>query len=95
MVTLVGLAAKSAPGKTADVAASCIGGEFALGVQNALSGDKVGRLYAPNIIDDWTADVTPEERRATGPHSAEIYWNVSTWNPYQVMLVKSRIDEAR
>ena len=94
MLTLIGTAAKS-PGKSVDITASCVGGEFAMGVQNALSGDKMGRLYAPNIIDDWTADVTPEARRATGPHSAEIYWNVSTWNPYQVILVKSRIDESR
>lgn len=91
--TLAGLATHTSPGKFADIASSCVMGEFAYGVQNALSGDLVGRLYAPNIIDEWTEDLTPPERAKTGPHSVEIYWNVSTWNPYQVVLVKSRIDE--
>lgn len=92
LVTLSGLAAKAAPGKFADVASSCIGGEFATSVQNALSGDRIGRLYAPNILDDWTQDVSPRDQQHA-PRSAEIYWNVSTWNPYQVILVKSRIEE--
>lgn len=95
VATLAGFATRSSPGKFADVASSCVMGEFAYGVQNALSGDLVGRLYAPNIIDDWTEDVTPPSRAKTGPHSVEIYWNVSTWNPYQVVLVKSRIDETQ
>jgi len=42
-----------------------------------------GRLYAANIIDAWT---TP---RANG--AVDIYWNVSTWNPYQVMLMRTRV----
>jgi hypothetical protein len=73
-------------------APKCLAGEVAFGVQNAASGDLIGRLYAPNIIDDWTQDVTAKGRAANAPRSAEIYWNVSTWNPYQVILVKSRID---
>ncbi|MET0384667.1 MAG: hypothetical protein ABW321_01850 [Polyangiales bacterium] len=92
VATLAGLGAKN-PGQLADVAGSCVMGEFAYSVQSAMSGDPVGRLYAPNIIDEWTADLTPRDQTEHGPHSAEIYWNVSTWNPYQVILVKSRIDE--
>ena len=43
-----------------------------------------GRLYAANIIDAWT---TP---RANG--AVDVYWNVSTWNPYQVMLMRTRVN---
>lgn len=41
-----------------------------------------GVLYAPSIIDQWTTvrdDVT------------DLYWFVSTWNPYQVVLMKSSL----
>lgn len=93
IAALSGMAAKSTPAKAADVAASCIAGEFAIGAQNALSGDRVGRLYAPNVLDDWTEDVTPRAAPKGTPRAAEIYWNVSTWNPYQVVLIKSRIEE--
>ena len=41
-----------------------------------------GRLYGPNIIDCWT------ESRG---NQVDLYWNVSTWNPYQVALIKTRI----
>ena len=48
----------------------------------ALWGDQTyGVLYGPNIIPEWT-----EERGAY----VDLYWNVSTWNPYQVVLLKSR-----
>lgn len=43
----------------------------------------VGHFYAPNIIDEYT--------RRIGENELEIIWNVSTWNPYQVILVKTRI----
>ncbi|MDD9934064.1 MAG: hypothetical protein OXT09_10690 [Myxococcales bacterium] len=49
----------------------------------------VGRLYGPNVVDHWTED-----------HSfsffgidydiADTYWNISTWNPYGVQLMKTR-----
>jgi len=42
-----------------------------------------GRLYGSNIIDAWT---TP---RANG--AVDIYWNASTWNPYQVVLMRTRV----
>jgi hypothetical protein len=92
-VSIAGAANAAPSGSLAKEAASCIAGEVAQGMQKALSGDLVGRLYAPNIIDDWTVDLTPPDRAQSGPHSVEIYWNVSTWNPYQVVLVKSQIDE--
>ena len=45
-----------------------------------------GRLYGPNIVDCWT------ESRS---NQVDLYWNVSTWNPYQVVLMKSRITRGR
>jgi hypothetical protein len=43
-----------------------------------------GFLYGPNIFDCWT------EAREDGS-AADVYWNVSTWNPYQVILLRTRI----
>jgi hypothetical protein len=43
-----------------------------------------GRLYGANIVDAWTT-----ARPNNG--GADIYWNVSTWNPYQVVLMKTRL----
>jgi hypothetical protein len=45
--------------------------------------DEYGRLYSPNIVDAWTT-------ARTG--GSDIYWTVSTWNPYQVVLMKTRIN---
>jgi hypothetical protein len=42
-----------------------------------------GRLYGSNIIDAWTT------ARAGG--AVDIYWNASTWNPYQVILMRTRV----
>jgi hypothetical protein len=78
-----------------DVATSCIGGELARAFQDTVSGDPIGRLYAPNIIDDWTEDVTDAAARDRGEHAVELYWNVSTWNPYQVALFKTRLTTRR
>jgi hypothetical protein len=41
-----------------------------------------GWLYGPNVIECWTT------ARDGG---ADIYWNVSTWNPYEVVLMKTRV----
>jgi hypothetical protein len=71
------------------VAKSCIAGEISRKVQDRMSGNMIGRLYAPNIIDEWTHDVTDAAARARGERSVELYWNVSTWNPYQVVLWKT------
>lgn len=67
-------------------AASCLAGGAAMSVQLALSGNPIGRLYSPNVIEEWTEDKTAE----AGAPAADLYWNVSTWNPYQVVLVKTR-----
>jgi hypothetical protein len=43
-----------------------------------------GFLYAPNIVDAWT--------RARGDGTeADVYWNVSTWNPYETVLLRTRL----
>lgn len=47
-------------------------------------GDKVGRFYAPTIVDEWT------ENRGT--NTADLYWFASTWDPYEVITVKTRIN---
>lgn len=39
-----------------------------------------GFLYGANIIQEWT---TPRD------DGAELYWNVSTWDPYQIVLLKT------
>jgi hypothetical protein len=41
----------------------------------------VGGLYGPDIIDRWT---TSEQDGNT-----TLYWHVSTWNPYQVVLMRT------
>lgn len=42
-----------------------------------------GFLYAPNIIDAWT--------RPDGAGGVDLYWNVSTWNPYGMVLVRTKL----
>jgi hypothetical protein len=43
-----------------------------------------GFLYGPNILDPWTS------AREYGK-AVDVYWNVSTWNPYQTVLLRTRI----
>ncbi len=45
--------------------------------------DQLGRLYGANIVDEWT--------EARGAGSADIYWLLSTWDPYQVVIVRTHI----
>jgi hypothetical protein len=66
-----------------DPTTKCLGGEVVHAVQDQLSGNPIGRLYGVNVIDEWTEDL--------GDGEAEIYWNASTWNPYQVVLIKTRL----
>jgi hypothetical protein len=40
-----------------------------------------GHFYAPNIIDAYT--------RHNEHHGLEVFWNVSIWNPYRVLLFRS------
>lgn len=42
-----------------------------------------GILYAPNIIDAYT--------RSDGAGGLDVFWNVSTWNPYLVALLKTNV----
>jgi hypothetical protein len=44
----------------------------------------IGRFYGPNIIDAYT-------RPDPASGGLELFWNVSTWNPYGVALVRSVI----
>ena len=60
---------------------ACIPPEIAL--SHALT--PYGFLYAPNIFDRWT------ELREDGD-AIDLYWNVSTWNPYQVVLLRTRLE---
>lgn len=41
-----------------------------------------GVLYGPSIIDPWTTHRDSE---------TDLYWFVSTWNPYQVVLMKTTV----
>ncbi|MEY4576514.1 MAG: hypothetical protein RL701_1217 [Pseudomonadota bacterium] len=45
-----------------------------------------GRFYAPNVIDNYTT------ANATG--GLDVVWNVSTWNPYAVLMFKTNISPA-
>jgi hypothetical protein len=96
LASLVDLAKRTKPGRFFDVSAKCAGGELTLAGQNALSGNPIGRLYGTNIIDEWTADVSEEvSGLAIGERAVEIYWNASTWNPYQVVLFKTQLRGAK
>ncbi len=63
-------------------ASQCLPGEP---FWDALFGrNEPGFLYGANLIPEWT-----EDRGA----SVDIYWNVSTWSPYQVVLMRSTINK--
>jgi hypothetical protein len=42
-----------------------------------------GRMYAPNIIDNYT--------RPNAAGGLDVFWNLSTWNPYAVLLFKTSV----
>lgn len=87
--TLLQHAATLKPGPFFEVAGQCLAGDVATDILYDLSGDHVGRLYGVNIIDAWT-EAAPADKGAI-----DLYWNVSTWNPYQVILVRSRLHPAQ
>jgi hypothetical protein len=55
----------------------------------AIDPEGPGRLYGAGVIDVLTRAAGPAVGR--GP-AADVYWNVSTWHPYAVVLVKTRIE---
>jgi hypothetical protein len=46
----------------------------------------IGRFYGPNVIDAYTL--------TAGATAVDLLWNVSTWNPYAVVLMRTRIEAA-
>jgi len=50
-----------------------------------------GNFYSPNIITEWTATGLPASV-STYARKATLYWNVSTWNPYQTLVVSTLIE---
>jgi hypothetical protein len=42
-----------------------------------------GFFYAPLIVDAWT--------EARDSNTADVYWFLSTWSPYQIVLMKTRL----
>ena len=60
-------------------AAHCAPGEKAL----AYVVTPWGWLYGPSIVDPWTT--------ARGGGSADVYFTVSTWDPYGTVLLKTRV----
>jgi hypothetical protein len=68
----------------------CIGGDlspsqpnFQLGGLVPCAGSQRGNFYAPSLIDSWTVDLAGDQGYA---HAATLYFMVSTWMPYQVIL---------
>jgi hypothetical protein len=51
-----------------------------------------GFFYAPFVMERFTQDLTPAG--AEGTRQATIYWLVSTWNPYQVVVMQSTLQIA-
>jgi hypothetical protein len=50
----------------------------------AFDRDGRGRLYGVNVLDALT--------RATPGGGVDVFWNVSTWHPYAVVLVKTNVE---
>jgi hypothetical protein len=72
--------------------ATCIAGNAALDLQYSVGDDSSGHLYGANLIEEWTDDVSARvPGLADGERAVELYWNVSTWNPYQVVVMKTQL----
>lgn len=83
------------PEQMASVGAACLLGSAALDTQYNLADDSGGHLYGLNVIESWSEDVTTKlPDLAPGQRALELYWNVSTWNPYQVLLLKTQLRTA-
>jgi hypothetical protein len=48
-----------------------------------------GFFYAPFAMERFTQDVTPAD--AVGTRTANLFWLVSTWNPYDVIVMQSTL----
>jgi hypothetical protein len=89
---IVDWATQAAPGAWADLTQVCLLGNLLLSHLYTLEGSAMPHLYGTNIIDSWTQDVTAEiDGLAPGERAVELYWNVSTWHPYQVVLMKTQL----
>jgi hypothetical protein len=78
--------------KPPKLGSSCVAGAVAMRVQTDLSGNKIGRLYGANVIEEWTRDRTAETPGlGEGERVVDVYWNVSTWSPYQVVLFETEL----
>lgn len=64
---------------------ACVGERCQSRSPSLQEGD-YGWLYGANIIEPW---ISSDE---TG---VDVIWNASTWNPYRVILLKTRIEKAR
>jgi hypothetical protein len=90
--TLGGLATQLPFDDWLAASATCIAGNAALDLQYSVGDDSSGHLYGANVIEEWTDDVSGRvPGLANGERAVELYWNVSTWNPYQVVLVKTQL----
>jgi hypothetical protein len=70
-----------------DATAKCSAGGEIIDSQYA-DYDEGGHLYGAAIIQSWT---TALPDAAPNDPAVELYWNVSTWNPYQALLVKTQL----
>jgi hypothetical protein len=77
-------------GCTSDGAATCAASDpsrppdvFLPGCPSFAAAFDIGRLYAPNIIDAYT--------RANDAGGVDFTWNVSTWNPYGVVVLRTTV----
>ena len=90
--TIAKMAIRKKPGDFFKKTGSCLGGEIVYDSQMKAAGNSIGRLYGANIIEEWTEDVTRlVSDLPSGERAVEVYWNASTWNPYQVVLFKTQL----
>ena len=87
-ITLIAPGDPGVPCKLVQSAAGCTGLVNYWTLPNS-TNPWPGFFYAPFVMDRYTENVpqsTPLLRRAT------VYWLVSTWNPYQVSVMRSTIE---
>jgi hypothetical protein len=69
-----------------------VGGAIVMRAQVGLSGNQIGRLYGANVIEEWTRDRTANTPGlGADDRIVDIYWNASTWSPYQVVLFETEL----